>query len=119
LPNHSLALEYQGETHYYSSHVFGKATDRQRADRIKYNIATHLGITVIYIPFWWDKSPSSLAATIKLYRPDIEIFNVLGGSPIPKEMPSTAKVPFTYTPNTSKEYANQIDPTGWYATALM
>jgi hypothetical protein len=114
LPNLSIALEYQGETHYYSSHLFGKATERQRADQAKHAFATNYGITVISIPFWWDKSPKSLAATILQHRPDIHISENLLGTPIPSEMPSKFKAHLKYNPNTPMEYDDRVNPTGWY-----
>ena len=113
LPNLSLALEYQGETHFFSTHIFGKSSDRQRADQIKFHFASQMGITLISIPFWWDKSPNSLASTIRLYRPDITVNGVLPASPISSEMPIKFQKRFRYTPNSSEEWNDQIDPTGW------
>ena len=112
LPHLSLALEYQGETHYFSSHIFGKASTRQRADEIKQNFAKQMGITLIPIPFWWDKSSKSLASTIQLYRPDIQFYNVSKmGLPIPAEMPAIAKNRFKYVPSVPKKFNGQVDIT--------
>src|SRR5690349_11564564 len=91
LPNLGLAFEYQGETHYFSSHLFGRATDRQSADQIKRQFAGEMGITLISIPFWWDKLPNSLIGTIQLHRPDIYFGNLDVGDPIPSELPLTMK----------------------------
>jgi hypothetical protein len=113
VPHLSLALEYQGETHYYSTHMFGKASDRQRADQIKQNFAKQMGITLLSIPFWWDKSSSSLAATIQAYRPDINADLIPLSNPIPSEIPLKFQNKFSYIPNASKEYTEQLDPTGW------
>jgi hypothetical protein len=89
LPNLSLALEFQGN-HHYVTHFFGDVSVRQRRDQAKVKFASQFGITVISIPFWWDKSPSSLASTIQYYRPDI---NIPGKEvpPIPLQMPARFK----------------------------
>jgi hypothetical protein len=113
LPNLSLAFEYQGETHYFSSHIFGRASNRQKSDNIKQKFITQMGITLISIPFWWDKSRNSLASTIKLHRPDIEMLDHSTSTPpIPLTMPSKLHRQ-KYIPNCSKDYNGQIDPTGW------
>jgi hypothetical protein len=113
LPQLSLALEYQGETHYFSSHIFGKASDRQQIDQIKHNFASHIGISVISVPFWWDKSPNSLAATILLYRPDINFQNMSSALPIPEDLPLKYQNKFSYVPNAARDFKGQVDPTGW------
>jgi hypothetical protein len=106
-------LEYQGETHYYSSHIFGRASDRKRADSIKFKFATDTGITLIPIPYWWDNSPSSLAATIQYYRPDLIVNNSTNASPIPSEMPAKVQRGFNYAPSYPKQLSDTIEPTGW------
>jgi hypothetical protein len=70
-----------------------------------------MGITVISVPFWWDRSPSSLAATIQLHRPDINIEGATDA--IATQMPSKYRTPFTYRPNSPKEYDGLLNPTGW------
>jgi hypothetical protein len=115
IPHLSLAFEYQGETHYFSSHIFGKASNRQRADQIKRNFAKQMGITLISIPFWWDKSPNSLASTIRHYRPEIDINEVfLSKSAIPSEMPAKFQNSQYFTANCAREFNNQVNPTRWY-----
>jgi hypothetical protein len=85
LPHLSLAFEYQGEQHYVSNFM-GSPDIRQRRDQSKLKFASQLGITVISIPFWWDRSPNSLASTIQYFRPDIHI-QAKEAPPIPAEMP--------------------------------
>jgi hypothetical protein len=89
IPHLSLALEYQGE-HHYSSHFFGSALVRQRRDQAKLKFARQFGITLISIPFWWDKSSDSLASTLHYYRPDIKL-QAKEVPPIPLEMPVKIK----------------------------
>jgi hypothetical protein len=120
LPNHSIALEYQGETHYFSSHIFGRASDRKRLDQNKLQFATKMGITLISIPFWWDKSSRSLAATIRSVRPDCQ-FNV-ESSPsdvIAANMPTKLHNQFKYIPVLPKKYDETVEPTGWYVDKMI
>jgi hypothetical protein len=109
----SLALEYQGQTHYYSTHIFGQASNRQRADNIKREFAAKLGITLISIPFWWDKSLTSLAATIYSHRPDLSLDGLTSGV-VPVKMPNKLQNKFYYVPNVPTNYKEDKDPTGWY-----
>jgi hypothetical protein len=113
LPQLSLALEYQGETHYFSSHTFGNASSRQRADLLKVNFASEMGITLIPIPFWWDKSSNSLAATIHVYRPDVIPASGTKTLPISPEIPDKYRGQVKYVPRTFVEYNDQVDPAGW------
>jgi hypothetical protein len=83
-------LEFQGEQHYFSDINFGNVAIRQRRDRAKLKFASQLGISLISIPFWWDRSSNSLAATIQYYRPDIYL-QAKEASPIPTEMPDKFK----------------------------
>jgi hypothetical protein len=89
LPHLSLAIEYQGVQHYISN-LFGSYAIRQRRDQAKLKFASQLGITLISIPFWWDKSSESLASTIQYYRPDIHLQEKVV-PPIPTEMPAKYK----------------------------
>jgi hypothetical protein len=108
-----MALEYQGETHFYSTHTYGSAANRQRVDQLKLKFAKEAGITLISIPFWWDKSRASLAATIQHYRPDMN-FSVPN---TPDAMISTlmpAKLlKAQYVPTYPRAYDTSVDPTGW------
>jgi hypothetical protein len=86
LPHLSLALEYQGEHHYFSNNQFGSLSTQQRRDQLKRNFASQFGITVISIPFWWDRSSSSLSSTIQYFRPDINL-QAKEVPPIPFDIP--------------------------------
>jgi hypothetical protein len=50
----------------------GSPVLKQKRDALKQDFAKKLGITVIPIPFWWDQSIASLAATIRQQRPDMQ-----------------------------------------------
>ena len=90
LPHLSLALEYQGEQHYISNYFAGDTSIFQKRDQSKRKFASQFGLTVISIPFWWDRSSSSLISTIQYYRPDIHIRDV-DVSPISLELPAKYK----------------------------
>lgn len=44
---------------------------KQGINGLYYFINVYEGITLIEVPYWWDKSISSLVATIYHYRPDL------------------------------------------------
>jgi hypothetical protein len=56
----------------------------------KLNGCRELGITLIQIPYWWDKKKWSLIATIHQHRPDI-IAKPTMGIPISMERPIPKK----------------------------
>jgi hypothetical protein len=67
IPELSLAFEYQGIQHYRISNVFESEFLRiQRNDMEKKKACQYHGITLISIPYWWDYTISSLAATIRM-----------------------------------------------------
>jgi hypothetical protein len=94
LPQLSLAFEYQGEHHYFTNYL-GSSEIRQRRDQAKIKFASQLGITLISIPFWWDRSSNSLISTIQYYRPDIVLQSSKQVPPIPKEIPLRFKKPLS------------------------
>jgi hypothetical protein len=112
-------LEYQGETHYFSSIIFGSTAERQRADLLKAEFAHRMGITLVSIPFWWDNSPASLAATIQSARPDITFEGISASLSIPSAMPSKYQRSFKYKPNSPRQLQKDIDPKGMYVTGLL
>jgi hypothetical protein len=121
LPELSLAFEYQGELHYNTTVIFGSAGRRHTTDELKKKLATDLGITLIQIPFWWDKSLPSILATLQHHRPDIQLDGSYSGSrPISLEMPEKYQKPFKYRPNASESLdVNPIDPKRWYYLLLL
>jgi hypothetical protein len=80
-------LEYQGEIHYFDIPIYGNLGRRQKNDKHKVAVSADMGITVIQIPFWWDKSPQSLISTIKMQRPDL-LQHYPSGKAIPTTVPS-------------------------------
>jgi hypothetical protein len=108
-----LAFEYQGEPHYVDISIYGQLHRRQTSDQQKADIAKNYGITLIPIPFWWDKEHSSIISTLYSLRPDLSLSHIQG-MPIPLLMPEKFKQAIRYYPNVAKEYNDFHDPSGWY-----
>ena len=84
LPNEQLAFEYQGEHHYHDVYFMGYRWQQRQLDKEKKEICFENGITLIEIPYWWDKQLSSLIATIHQQRKDqVFDYNFKEGNPIP------------------------------------
>ena len=65
IPSKQLAFEYQGEQHYYDIYALGNLWSQKSKDEEKRIACKDKGITLIEIPYWWDKEKSSLMATIQ------------------------------------------------------
>jgi hypothetical protein len=85
LPKEKLAFEYQGEHHYYDVYHVGNHWERTQRDKAKKELCEREGITLINIPYWWDKASESLAATIFELRPDL--ISGSDAAPITTEIP--------------------------------
>ena len=51
--------------------MYGSPDIYQQRDKQKEISCKENSITLIRIPYWWDQSRDSLAATIHKYRPDL------------------------------------------------
>eukprot|EP01114_Cavostelium_apophysatum_P000308 TRINITY_DN10288_c0_g1_i1.p1 TRINITY_DN10288_c0_g1~~TRINITY_DN10288_c0_g1_i1.p1 ORF type:complete len:454 (-),score=83.12 TRINITY_DN10288_c0_g1_i1:73-1410(-) len=93
IPLYQLAFEFQGEHHYgreltlatsETSHIGsdigssmqfyeGAASDGSQMlrDAEKKEACKASGVTLIEVPYWWDKKKESLVATIRKFRPDL------------------------------------------------
>jgi hypothetical protein len=87
IPALQLSFEYQGEQHYSDVYALGNKWSQSSRDREKELACKEKGITLIEIPYWWNKEKSSLMATIHKERPDL-LTQAIGGEAIPKEPPS-------------------------------
>jgi hypothetical protein len=81
-----LAIEYNGVQHYTTTSVLGDFKTQQMRDASKRENSKLHGITLITIPFWWNKEIESLATTIQAHRPDL-ITNFSGGKLIEENIP--------------------------------
>eukprot|EP01127_Copromyxa_protea_P014851 TRINITY_DN4197_c0_g1_i1.p1 TRINITY_DN4197_c0_g1~~TRINITY_DN4197_c0_g1_i1.p1 ORF type:complete len:722 (+),score=134.76 TRINITY_DN4197_c0_g1_i1:213-2168(+) len=121
VPKYNLALEYQGQQHYYDMHhaygPSGTIALYSERDVKKKNACEKKGITLASIPFWWDGMQGSLNATLYALRPDI--FPRTEDQPIPENPPPAAKdegkgdsdlVAFMMH---GREWNVEQDPTDW------
>ena len=66
IPSLNLAMEYQGEQHYDDiPSVFSYTELYNKRDKSKEEQAISLSIHLISVPFWWDRSLSSLISTLQ------------------------------------------------------
>jgi hypothetical protein len=87
---------------------------RQQNDAVKKEFAHRTGITLIPIPFWWNKSVESLTATIRTHRPDLlQYISASKDQAISTSIPLQHQRRFDYKPSQAVEYDESLDPTGW------
>ena len=70
-PHLSLAFEYQGIQHYEQLNVCGDLKGRLSSDEEKAACCARDGISLIHVPFWWNKQRPPLLAAILEQRPDL------------------------------------------------
>ena len=61
----SLAIEYQGDHHYQWSPRFGSPEIQQNRDEEKRTACLQAEITLVEVPYWWDRTLDSVVATLK------------------------------------------------------
>eukprot|EP01114_Cavostelium_apophysatum_P021826 TRINITY_DN7718_c0_g1_i1.p1 TRINITY_DN7718_c0_g1~~TRINITY_DN7718_c0_g1_i1.p1 ORF type:complete len:570 (+),score=80.59 TRINITY_DN7718_c0_g1_i1:26-1735(+) len=77
IPSLKLAFEYQGQQHFEDlNYVFDQVKDQKLRDSEKRQACVAIGISLIEIPFWWDRTKETLVAIICDVRPDLkEVIN--------------------------------------------
>jgi hypothetical protein len=83
LPKEQLAFEYQGEHHFRDIYNLGTLGQQIQKDEEKRKACRENEITLIEVPYWWNKETSSLAATINNERKDLIDYPINGEQPIP------------------------------------
>ena len=74
IPEHSLAIEYQGEQHYHAIPHFGGESALQqniRRDKEKINACEEKGITLIHVIYDWDRKEESIKELLVNHGIDI------------------------------------------------
>jgi len=71
VPALKLAFEYHGTQHYYSHNVFGDAGTQKKRDDEKRKASELLEITLIEVPFWWQRDKESIIVALHNARPDL------------------------------------------------
>jgi len=88
IPSLSLALEFHGKQHYHYHYMFGTPEVVKSRDLEKKLKCISAGITLIEVPYWWNRTKESLAATIKSMRSDLLENFQTSEPPIPTYAPS-------------------------------
>eukprot|EP01121_Diplochlamys_sp_Union-15-3_P015497 TRINITY_DN5137_c0_g1_i1.p1 TRINITY_DN5137_c0_g1~~TRINITY_DN5137_c0_g1_i1.p1 ORF type:complete len:359 (-),score=52.32 TRINITY_DN5137_c0_g1_i1:168-1244(-) len=71
VPEHKLALEYQGYHHYHDHYMYGPAKEYKRRDSHKKESCKRVGITLVAVPYWWELDKESVIACIHQQRPEL------------------------------------------------
>ena len=75
LPGLNIAIEYQGEQHYHdlpSNFAFSDLYARKDAEKREY--ARQKKIFLFIVPYWWDRSPNSIAYILNSLKLDQYIY---------------------------------------------
>eukprot|EP00026_Physarum_polycephalum_P002214 Phypoly_transcript_02219.p1 GENE.Phypoly_transcript_02219~~Phypoly_transcript_02219.p1 ORF type:complete len:905 (+),score=113.90 Phypoly_transcript_02219:198-2912(+) len=86
LPEHQLSFEFQDLYHYVTSWYSQVPLEEiQSRDEMKNEMVLQKNYTLITVPYWWDATVQSIAATVLFQRPDLVMdFEVTGPlTPIP------------------------------------
>lgn len=73
IPKYNLAFEYLDDPNPSWQYASGAQYSLDTFYRAKRVICESLGITLVEVPSWWDKSRESLYEVIKKYRPEIDM----------------------------------------------
>lgn len=65
LPKEKLAFEYQGQHHFESIRAIANLEQQKQRDTEKREACQQKEITLIEVPYWWDKQRSSLELMIR------------------------------------------------------
>ena len=83
LPKEQLAFEYQGEQHFHDLYCMGSSWQQKQRDEEKRIACREKEITLIEVPYWWNKETSSLASTIHKQREGLIFSSFNQSQPIP------------------------------------
>mmetsp|Transcript_16303 Transcript_16303/g.22612 ORF Transcript_16303/g.22612 Transcript_16303/m.22612 type:complete len:103 (-) Transcript_16303:20-328(-) len=64
IPSKSIAIEYHGEQHFQEVKVFQPQRIYEERDQEKREICAQNKISLIEVPFWWDRKKKSLEELI-------------------------------------------------------
>ena len=67
----NLAFEFNGVHHFFSSKFYGESAILAKRDLQKSRECQKEGITLVMIPYWWNKTIESLQSIIYNVRPDL------------------------------------------------
>eukprot|EP01114_Cavostelium_apophysatum_P008802 TRINITY_DN2161_c0_g2_i1.p1 TRINITY_DN2161_c0_g2~~TRINITY_DN2161_c0_g2_i1.p1 ORF type:complete len:525 (-),score=71.58 TRINITY_DN2161_c0_g2_i1:75-1649(-) len=94
IPDLALVFEYQGRQHYLETRVFSNNSLQRERDEKKRESLKKKGLTLVEVPFWWDRQHESLLASVEALRPDV---SKLAAEPfVSKVRHATPKLPPDY-----------------------
>eukprot|EP00026_Physarum_polycephalum_P001070 Phypoly_transcript_01071.p1 GENE.Phypoly_transcript_01071~~Phypoly_transcript_01071.p1 ORF type:complete len:1197 (-),score=193.28 Phypoly_transcript_01071:69-3659(-) len=124
LPQNSLAFEFQDSYHYATTWYSQRPLHEiKQLDVTKRELLHQLGISLIFVPCWWDSTPNSLISTILFERPDVPL---LLSAPPPSlnpqinflpahEVPEIGEAMLAHLPDThSMVYDSLESGTNWW-----
>ncbi len=86
----------------------------QQRDQFKKVVCEKDGITLIIIPYWWNKTLESVAMTLHHARPDIVLPpTMLRGDVISDQMPTKVHNKGKIYPRKEKNAPKQFNLIGW------
>jgi hypothetical protein len=74
IPFLSVALEYQGAPHFDSLTENPPFVNYSAKDKVKRAVCSSAGVSLIEIPYWWDRTLDSLLTSILKVRPDVQLY---------------------------------------------
>jgi len=108
VPEHNLAVEYQGQQHYEDTFKWHNADKQCILDYEKSQHCADAGVTLAHIPYWWSGDAGSLAATIKQQCPSINVKVPQGEQPLLQSIETKPNKECLMKPSTDVLYANGI-----------
>jgi len=67
----NLVFEYQGFQHYHHHIMFGDAKYGKERGEERLLACKTLEITIIAVPYWWQRDKESVAIILHNFRPDL------------------------------------------------
>jgi len=71
IPSLNLAFEFNGYHHYHALQFYGESSSYKHRDEEKHQTSKLHGITLIEVPYWWQRDKTTIKSLLKTYRPDI------------------------------------------------
>ncbi len=100
LPKEQLAFEYQGEHHFKDVYHLGTLWQQKQRDEEKRISCMENEITLIEVPYWWNKETSSLASTIHKRTKGTILSSINGAAqPIPSTITHDSQGDLTISSN--------------------
>lgn len=111
IPNKKLAVEYQGEQHYQDIYAMGSRFSQMQRDQAKATALSRLGISLLVVPYWWDRRGPTLFGKLREIRPDMVPEDT--GETIPAGNP---KIPEAVSLMHGQDWDPRMDLKGFYLT---